>query len=147
MLQKLTYAGKKSNSYVYFALSSDVDFNPELVTEALELQPTSIKRKADPIPKKASWKLQRTVGASPNLKTASKEIIGLLQPKVEIIKSLRKTYNLNAHLIFKIDIDVHPEVSTPYFPLDVETINFLHRTMTEVDFDIYKVDSRAVHLK
>jgi hypothetical protein len=40
-----------------------------------------------------------------------------------------------------IDIDINPDSSTPYFGLNKRTIDFLGRTKTEVDFDLYKADT------
>ncbi len=147
MLQKITYTSKEANSYVYFVLSSTSDFDPDCVTEALEIQPSSTRLKGDPIPKTTNWEVRREVGSSPDLKTATHEIISLLKDKVNQIKDIKVKYNLNAHLIYKVDIDVHPDISTPYFPLDVEIISFLHAISAEVDIDIYKADSRGIHLK
>jgi hypothetical protein len=43
-----------------------------------------------------------------------------------------------------IDIDINPEASTPYFGLNKKTINFLNKTNTEVDFDLYKADTTGL---
>ena len=51
---------------------------------------------------------------------------------------------LETRLQFVVDIDINPESSTPYFPLNKRIIKFLNQTETEVDFDIYKADTIGV---
>ena len=42
---------------VYFALMSDHDFDPTLITQRLGVEPSRLRRKADPRPKITSWEL------------------------------------------------------------------------------------------
>lgn len=53
-------------------------------------------------------------------------------------------YNLETRLQFVIDIEINPESSTPFFGLNKKTINFLNKTETEVDFDLYKSDTIGI---
>ena len=62
--QKLTYSGTKCNNYLYFAFYGD-EFNTEIITTELNIQPTSVKIKNDPIPKSSSWNFQINVGTNP----------------------------------------------------------------------------------
>ncbi len=43
-----------------------------------------------------------------------------------------------------VNIDINPDASTPYFGLNKRTIDFLAKTETEVDFDLYKTDTIGI---
>jgi hypothetical protein len=43
-----------------------------------------------------------------------------------------------------IDIDINPDSSTPYFGLNKRTIDFLAKTESNVDFDLYKTDTIGI---
>ena len=59
----------------------------------------------------------------------------------EVINQLKRDLNLETRLQFVIDIDINPEASTPYFGLNKRIVDFLSKTETEVNFDIYKADT------
>lgn len=65
----------------------------------------------------------------------------MLEPKTEIINRLKNQFDLTTRIQFVIDIDVNPESSTPYFGLNKKVIDFLAKTGTEVDFDLYKTNT------
>lgn len=144
--QKLTYSGTKCNNYIYFAFDA-IEFDTEKVTEKLNIQPTSVRVKKDPIPKATSWKYQIEVGDAIDLETPLGKLIDIFEMKIEAINKLKEKYNLETRIQFVIDVDINPESSTPYFGLNKRTINFLNQTRTEVDFDLYKVDSMGVFLE
>lgn len=141
--QKLTYSGKECKNYIYFTFEGEY-FDTEIITKELKIEPTSIRLKKDPVPKSTSWKLQIEIGNEIDFATPAEDIIKLLEPKIEEIVKLKKALNLETRLQFVIDIDINPESSTPYFPLNKRIINFLYQTETEVDFDIYKADTIGI---
>ncbi|MFB6320845.1 DUF4279 domain-containing protein [Saccharicrinis sp. FJH54] len=137
---------EKSESYVYFALKGD-DFDPHLITERIGIKPTSSFQKGDkgeynPKLKFSCWKLSTERGKEPieidNLVT---EIIDQLFDKIELINALKKELNLNSVLEIVLEIDTNPEKSTPALGHDLKTIEFLHRTRTITDVDIYRYNS------
>ena len=138
--QKLTYNRNKCNNCIYFSFDGEY-FDPERITKELKIEPTSVQLKKDPIPKSTSWKLQIDLGNEMDLATPTENIIKQLETKVDEIVKLKKDFNLETRLQFVIDIDIHPESSTPYFPLNKRIIKFLNQTETDVDFDMYKVDT------
>jgi len=135
--QKLTYSGNKCNNYIYFTFVGEY-FDTKIITKRLNIEPTKIRHK---VPKSTSWNLQISIGSKIDLATPTENIIKLLEPKIEEIVKLKKALNLETRLQFVIHIDINPESSTPYFGLNKRTIQFLAKTGTEVDFDIYKSDT------
>jgi|TARA_B110000908_G_C10059982_1_gene360154 hypothetical protein len=140
MYEKLTYSGNECNNYLYFSFDAEY-FDTEKVTEELNIEPTSVMIKKEPVPKSTAWKYQIDAGNEIDLETYLAKLIDIFQPKVGIINRLKENYNLTTRIQFVIDIDINPESSTPYFRLNKRTIDFLNKTGTEVDFDLYKADT------
>ena len=138
--KKLTYSGIECNNYLYFSFDSEY-FDTDVITSELGLEPTSLMIKDDPIPKSTSWKYRINAGREIDLETPLDKLIDILESKIEVINRLKKQLGLTTRLQFVIDIDINPDSSTPYFGLNKRTIDFLSRTETEVDFDLYKVDT------
>lgn len=140
MLEKLTYRGTECNNYLYFSFYSDY-FDTAKITAELGIEPTSIMIKKDPVPKSTSWCYRIDVGQEIDLETPLEKLVTLFEDKTEEINRLKKELGLTTRLQFVIDIDINPEASTPYFGLNTRVINFLSKTETEVDFDVYKADT------
>jgi hypothetical protein len=140
MYEKLTYSGNECNNYLYFSFDAEY-FDTEKVTEELNIEPTSVMIKKEPVPKSTAWKYQIDAGNEIDLETYLAKLIDIFQPKVGIINRLKENYNLTTRIQFVIDIDINPESSTPYFRLNKRTNDFLNKTGTEVDFDLYKADT------
>lgn len=138
--EKLTYSGTDCNNYLYFSFDSDF-FDTEVVTKELGIEPTSLMIKKDPVPKSTAWKYKIEVGNEIDLETPLEKLIDILEPKIEVINRLKRDLNLETRLQFVIDLDINPDASTPYFGLNKRTIDFLSKTETEVDFDLYKADT------
>jgi len=139
-LEKLTYNGAACNNYLYFSFDSDY-FNTDTITMELGIQPTSVTIQNDPVPKSTSWNYRIDVGKEIDLETPLEKLVTLFENKTEEINRLKRELGLTTRLQFVIDIDINPEASTPYFGLNKRAINFLSKTETEVDFDIYKTDT------
>jgi hypothetical protein len=138
--QKLTYSGTECNNYLYFAFNAEF-FDIDIVTNELRLEPTSVMIKKDPVPKSTSWKYRIDAGNDINLEIHLERLIDIFENKVDEINRLKDRLKLETRLQFIIDIDINPDSSTPYFGLNRRTIDFLGRTGTEVDFDLYKADT------
>ncbi len=137
---KITYSGTDCNNYLYFSFDAEL-FDSELLTTEMGIDPTMVIRKKDIVPKSTSWKYKIEIGNKINLEIHIEKLIDIFEPKIEIINRLKKEFNLETRLQFVIDIDINPDTSTPYFGLNKRTINFLGKTETEVNFDLYKVDT------
>ena len=143
MYKKLTYSGNECNNYLYFSFDAEY-FDTEKITEELNLQPTSVMIKKEPIPKSTAWKYQIDAGNEIDLETYLQKLIEVFEPKIELINRLKKNHNLTTRIQFVIDIDINPESSTPYFGINKRAIDFLSKTGTEVDFDLYKTDTIGI---
>ncbi|GAB1308545.1 hypothetical protein KH5_12280 [Urechidicola sp. KH5] len=141
--EKITYSGTECNNYLYFSFNSDY-FDTNVVTAQLGIEPTALMIKKDPVPKSTSWKFRIDVGQEIDLETPLEKLVTLFANKIEQINRLKKELGLTTRLQFVIDIDINPEASTPYFGLNKRTIDFLAKTETEVDFDVYKADTIGV---
>lgn len=138
--EKLTYSGTECNNYLYFSFDAEY-FDTEKISQELGIEPTSVMIKKEPVPKSTSWEFRIDARNEINLVSYLKRLIDIFEPKTEIIIGLKKKYELNTRIQFVIDIDINPESSTPYFGLNKRTVDFLAKTGTEVDFDLYKADT------
>lgn len=138
--QKLTYNATECKNYLYFSFDAEF-FDTDIVTNELKLEPTSVMIKKDPIPKSTSWKYRIDAGSDIDLEIHLEKLIDIFENKIDKIKLLKEKLKLETRLQFVIDIDINLDSSTPYFGLNKRTIDFLGRTGTEVDFDLYKVDT------
>ena len=133
-MQKLT---NSENTYLYFSFDADF-FDTQKVTEELNINPTSVRIKNNPVPKSTSWKYKIEIGNESNLETPVENLIDIFEPKIETINRLKRDLNLETRLQFVIYININPKSSMPYFGLNKRTVEFLAKTGTEVDFDLYK---------
>lgn len=137
----------KFNTYVYFSLVGD-NFSPDKITAELAIKPTdSWQTGAKGKYKKAlafsCWQLSTEKGKEYlDIDKLVSEIIHQLKDKIEIINELKQKYQLDSVLQIVLDIDMNPDQSTPYLGHDLETIDFLFKTKTKTDVDIYRFDSR-----
>jgi len=137
---KLTYRGSTCNNYLYFAFNAEY-FDTTLVTRELDLEPTSVMIKKDPVPRSTSWKYQLDANADIDVERHLQRLVSIFENKVDTINRLKEQLKLETRLQFVMDIDIDPEASTPYFGLNERAIDFLGRTRTTVDFDLYKADT------
>lgn len=143
MYEKQTYSGKECNNYLYFSFDAEY-FEIEKITEELNIEPTSVMIKKEPVPKSTAWKYRIDAGNDIDLEAYLENLIKLFEPKIDIINGLKEKYDLTTRIQFVIDVDINPEASTPYFRLNKKAIDFLSKTGTEVDFDLYKADTIGI---
>ena len=127
-------------NYLYFSFYAEF-FDTDIVTNVLKLEPTSVMIKKDPVPKSTSWKYRIDAGSDIDLEIHIEKLIDIFENKIDKINLLKEKLKLETRLQFVIDIDINPDSSTPYFGLNKRTIDFLARTKTEVEFDLYKADT------
>jgi len=134
------------NSYVYFALTGD-NFDTDEVTNRLGITPTDSWKKGDkgqfkPILEFASWRLSTDKGQEYlQIDKLVDEIVSKLFDKIEIINDLKRQFQLNSVLEIVLYIDTNEDSSTPALGHDLRTIEFLYRTGTTTDVDIYRFNS------
>ncbi len=141
--EKITYSGNECKSYVYFSFDGNY-FDLDLISRELRIEPTSVTIKSDPVPKKTIWKYEIIAGEDTNLLKYLNSLIDKFEPQIEAINRLKLNLKITTRLQFVIDVDIDPEKSTPYFPFDIRILNFLTKTNTVVDFDLYKTDSLGI---
>jgi len=143
MYKKLTYSGVECKNYLYFSFDAEY-FDTNEITGKLNIEPTSVMIKKEPVPKSTAWIYQIDAGNKIDLEFFLKKLIDIFEPKIEMIKYLKDKLNLTTRIQFVVEIDINPDTSTPYFGLNKRTIDFLAKTETEVDFDIYKLDTIGI---
>jgi len=137
---------ESGNSYVYFALTGD-DFDTDEVTNRIGIKPTNSWRKGDKGIYKsavefANWELSTDKGREYIwVSDLVDEIVSKLYYKIEIINDLKKQFQLKSVLEIVLYIDTNEDNSTPSLGHDLKTIEFLYRTGTTTDIDIYRFNS------
>lgn len=136
----------KSNSYVYFALTGD-DFDPQEITNYLGVEPSDIWEKGDKgkynsLHKYSCWQLSTEKGKEYiEIDKLVNEIVEILFDKIDKINKLKQGFKLNSVLEIVMDVDINPDQSTPALGHDLKTIEFLYKTRTGTDVDIYRFNS------
>jgi hypothetical protein len=138
----------KCDSYVYFTFIGD-DFDPAEITNQLGIEPTEAWKKGD---KRRSstinytfsrWLWASARGVEPIfIDRLVNEVIIKLRDKIEIINELKRLLNLESVLEVVLYVDINDNHPTPALGHDLQAIDFLYRTQTTTDVDIYRYDSR-----
>ena len=136
----------KGSTYVYFALRGN-NFDPQILTDRIGIIPTDTRKAGDKGKYKLTlnyscWELSTDVGREYIMvSNLVEEIVNKLFDKIEIINELKSQYNLYSLLEIVMYIDINEEQTTPSLGHDLKTIEFLYRTQTETDVDIYRFNS------
>jgi hypothetical protein len=139
---------KNPGSYSYFALKGD-DFDPTEITNKLGLPPTKTFRKGElgeyiPVSRFTMWSISTEVGKENLLlDNGVEDLVDKLFDKIDLINELKIEYDLNSVLEIVMWIDTNEEESTPALGHNLKTIEFLYRTGTITDVDIYRFNSRS----
>lgn len=137
---------KTGNTYVYFALTGD-NFDPQIVTERIGIVPTvqwnkGNKGKCKPALDYLCWKFSSDERKEYIMvDSLVDEVIEKLFDKIEIINKLKNQFDLDSVLEIVMYVDTNEEKSTPALGHDLKTIEFLYRTQTKTDVDIYRFNS------
>ena len=136
------------SSYVYFALKGD-NFDTDEVTNRLGITPTNSWRNGDkgfykPAVEFAMWRLATDKGKEYiQIDNLVDEIVSKLYDKIEIFNDLKRQYKLDSVLEIVLYIDTNEDNSAPALGHDLKTIEFLYRTGTNTDVDIYRFNSAS----
>lgn len=137
---------KNCNTYVYFALTGD-NFDPQMITERIGIRPTESWMTGDKGKYKqrlnySLWELSTLKGREYLfIGSLVEELISSLYDKIDIINTLKSEFKLNSVLQIVLDVDTNEEQSTPALGFDLKTIEFLFKTGTTIDVDIYRFNS------
>jgi hypothetical protein len=124
---------------VYFALYGD-EFDPDEVTRAVGVQPTSTQRKGDPRPKRTSWKVS-TGKVESNLIDVyemSSLVVSRLRDKADEIVAVKERFRLEAVLQVVLHFSSDESISTPAIGFERDVIVFLNAVRATIDIDAYK---------
>ena len=123
---------------VYFKLVGD--FDPDVVTKEIGIEPSRVKRKGHPRPKYDFWHYShgKIVGDFIDVYEMSAKLIAVLQPKTREISDAIKKHSLMAELQVVLWISMDEEISTPAIGFDQNTIEFLSKVGATIDIDTYR---------
>lgn len=124
---------------VYFALYG-AEFDPDEFTRLIGIEPTSIRRKASPGPKRSSWKFSsgKIENDVIDVYKMSNALISRLLPHAEKIAKARSDLKLSAVLQVVLWITTDESKSTPAIGFESEVISFLHIVGASIDVDTYR---------
>jgi hypothetical protein len=124
---------------VYFALFGD-EFDPDEVTRAVGVQPTSTRRKGNPTPKRTAWKVSTGKIASETIDVyeMSSLVVSRLSDKADEIVAVKERLGLEAVLQVVIYLSNDESISTPALGFDHNVIAFLNSVGASIDIDTYK---------
>lgn len=134
------------NSYVYFSLKGD-NFDPKEITKRIGISPSDSWRKGETGKYKsavefAKWSLSTDKGKEYlQIDNLVDEIVSKLYDKIETINDLKRQFKLDSVLEIVLYIDTNEDVSTPALGYDLKAIEFLYRTQTKTDVDMYRFNS------
>ena len=111
---------------VYFALFGG-DFDPNEVTRLVGLEPTSIRRKRDPVPRHSSWQFSigKVEGEVVDVYEMSRALVERLSSHTQGIIRAMQELKLEAVLQVVLRISTDDSVSTPAIGFTPEVLSFL----------------------
>ncbi len=137
---------------VYFSLSTREDFDPDLITARLGIEPTGILRRADPRPRINRWQLSSGMiqddpdkGIFVDVYPMARSVIDRLAPHADAINALKSQYPLEAMLsvVLYIAWDEDDIRGAPPIGFDEATVAFLAKVGASIDVDSYKAQIGA----
>lgn len=123
---------------VYFSLFGD-EFEPDIVTEVIGINPTGTERKGTPFPKHSSWiystgKIEDEVV---DVYEMASSLVAALVPYADNILKAKNDFHLDAVLEVVLTITTEDSKSTPAIGFDSDVIAFLHKVNATIDIDTY----------
>ncbi len=132
----------KTNIFVKFSISGE-EFNPNIVTSILSINPTNCWRKGDCyrtksnttlMRKYSNWEIRSKKEESFDMGTQMNKILDLFIGKESLFVDLKSKYDIN-FIIFVVIVVEKGE--TPAIYLDERTIKFANDIGATFDFDLY----------
>lgn len=138
---------KENKSYVYFAFSGD-EFDPEIVTQAIGIEPSQTQKKGEKgsyikASKFSYWKLQSNMVDNIFLENLILDLVSILYEKIDEINGVKEKFGLSSRIQVVMYIDTNEDVSTPALGHSEKVIEFLYKTNSTTDVDIYRFDSSS----
>lgn len=123
---------------VYFKLVGE--FDPDIVTKELGIEPTRTKQKGSPIPKFDSWHYShgKVIADFIDIYEMSSKLVEELNPRAEVIAEVVRKHKLMAELQVVLWITMNEEISTPAIGFEQNVIQFLSKVGASIDIDTYR---------
>lgn len=134
---------KTCNScYTYFKIVGE--FNPDEVTHLLELQPEQTWRTGDYRRNGSKydfdiWIIGRCDEYDMEVSNQMRKTISPLLDKIDLLKKIRQDNNVSFYL--EIVPTIYAGEQNPCLAPSLDVIDFCHETRTEIDIDMYVLDS------
>ena len=139
----------KCDSYAWFDFTGE-GLEPAEITARLGIEPTEAWKKGDKhrngfhYRRFSRWYWASTRGQEPIwIDKLVDEVIDKFQDKVDVINDIKQRFKLESTLQIILYIDTNQNYSTPALGHDLRTIDFLYRTQSTTDVDIYRYNSRG----
>lgn len=132
----------RNSCYTYFSIVGD--FDPDLVSKLLNLQPDRTEKIGDVgrIGRKcccASWEFGRCSEYDVDVSVQMRKTISPLLSKVDILNWLREENDVRFYL--EVVPKIYAGNINPALGPDLDIIDFCHATRTEIDIDMYVYNS------
>lgn len=132
----------KNSCYTYFIITGE--FDPDRVSALLGLRPDKVRRIGEGRRdgKKydcASWEFGRCDTYDPNISYLMETTIQPLRDKIDLLNRIRRENNVSFYL--SVVPHIYAKDVSPSLAPSLEVIDFCHATRTELDIDLYVIDS------
>jgi hypothetical protein len=104
------------------------------------MEPTSVRRKAEPTPRHSSWEVSTAEIENDiiDIYDMSSTLVALLQPHAKQIAAAKQQFKLDAVLEVVLWITTDDSKSTPAIGFDSNVISFLNMVSATIDIDTYR---------
>ena len=130
-----------NSCYTYFRITGD--FDPDIITERLGLQPDRFWKIGDKRRNRteydfASWEIGRCDQYDVLTENQMRKTIDPLFDKVDLLNRIRNEFNV----VFTLEIipTIYAGNINPCLAPSLKVIDFCHATRTEIDIDLYVMD-------
>ncbi|MBQ6789017.1 MAG: DUF4279 domain-containing protein [Clostridia bacterium] len=133
----------ENSCYTYFRITGD--FDPDIITVRLELQPDKFwkigdKRRNGTEYDFASWEIGRCEEYNVLTENQMHKTIAPLLDKVVLLNKIREEFDV----VFTLEIvpTIYAGNTNPCLAPSLKVIDFCHATRTEIDIDLYVMDQK-----
>jgi hypothetical protein len=136
----------KNSCYTYFAIKGD--FNPDEITDKLNLQPSEkwnigdFRKDGKTKHTFSLWEYGRCENYNVIVENQMLQTIDKLIPKIQELKEIKQKYDVSFTL--EVVPTAYVGESTPALGANRKIIEFCYHTETDIDIDLYVYDSNDI---
>jgi len=128
----------KNTCYTYFTIIGS--FDPDKITELLNLTPNSTVKAGEPrrvggVAKHSAWRFGKCDRYDVYTEKQMRATIAPLKDKIELLNRIREVNDVEFYL--EIVPTVHSDEPSPCLAPTMDIIDFCHATRTNIDIDLY----------